>query len=65
MLFKKALQIDPDSAPTNLRYGRFLSGFNHRWAQAVPYLRRALELDPLLIEAQELLEDLAEEQGLS
>jgi len=65
LLFKKALRIDPDSAPTNLRYGRFLSCLDHRWEQAVPYLRRALELDPTLVEAQEVLDDLAEEQGLS
>jgi len=64
-LFRRALQIDPDNAPTNLRYGRFLSGLDHRWEQAVPYLRRALELDPTLVEAQEVLDDLAEEQGLS
>ena len=34
-------------------------------SQALPYLRRALELDPTLVEAQEVLDDLAEEQGLS
>lgn len=64
-LFRRALQIDPDNAATNLRYGRFLSGLDQRWEQAVPYLRRALELDPTLAEAQEALDELAEEQGLS
>jgi tetratricopeptide (TPR) repeat protein len=64
-LFKKALQIDPDSAPTNLRYGRFLSGFDHRCKEAVAHLRRALELDPALVEAEDVLDALAEEQGLS
>lgn len=63
-LFKQALQVDPDNGATNLRYGRFLSGLEDRWKEAVSYLRRALELDPGLVEAQEALDDLAEEQGL-
>jgi protein O-GlcNAc transferase len=64
-LFRKALHLKPDSAPTNLRYGRFLSCFDHRLLEAVSHLRRALELDPRLQEAQEALDDLAEEQGLA
>jgi tetratricopeptide (TPR) repeat protein len=65
VLFKKALEIDPDNAPSNLRYGRFLSGFPHRCKEAVTHLRRALELDPGLAEAEDVLDALAEEQGLS
>jgi len=63
-LFRKALQIDPDNAASNLRYGRFLRSLSGRWKEAVTYLRRALELDPGLEEAREVLDDLAEEQGL-
>lgn len=64
-LFRKALEIQPDNAPTNLRYGRFLSCFDRRLQEAVSFLRRALELDPRLQEAQEALDDMAEEQGLT
>jgi Tfp pilus assembly protein PilF len=63
-LFRKALQIDPDNAATNLRYGRFLRSLDGRWKEAVTHLRRALELDPGLDEARDVLDDLAEEQGL-
>lgn len=62
-LFRKALEIQPDSAVTNLRFGRFLSGMADRLKEAVAHLRRALELDPGLREAQEALDDLAEELG--
>lgn len=64
-LFQRALRLQPDSAPTNFRYGRFLSCFEERCQEAVTYLRRALELDPGLVAAQEVLDDLAEEQGLA
>jgi tetratricopeptide (TPR) repeat protein len=63
--FKKALQVDPDSAPTNFRYGKFLSCFDERCKEAVYHLRRALELDPRMTDAQEILDELAEEHGHS
>jgi len=58
-LFKKALEVDPDSARTHLSYGTFLSHFEDRGKEAVAHLRRSLELDPRLTEAQEVLDDLA------
>ena len=64
-MFRKALEIQPDSPATHLQYGRFLSFFDHRLREGVSHLYRALELDPGLQEAQELLDVLAEEQGLA
>jgi Tfp pilus assembly protein PilF len=59
VLFKRALQTDPNRAATNFRFGSFLSCFDHRGPEAVSYLRRALVLDPTLTAAQEVLDDLA------
>ncbi len=60
-LFQEALQIDPKSAPATLGLALVASdGFEHK---AVDLANKALELDPKLTEAQELLASLALEDN--
>ncbi|MBV8820137.1 MAG: tetratricopeptide repeat protein, partial [Acidobacteriaceae bacterium] len=60
-LFAEALEVDPNYAPAYLGQARVAAeGFS---AKAVEFAHKALELDPKLVEAQELLAYLALEDN--
>ena len=54
--YLKAIELSPNYAAAHYRYGMWYLGRNHRDEEALPYVRRALELSPM---APVLTKDLA------